>query len=138
MIETVVTTLVDTFPRMRKRKPMILVGICTLMFVTGIFLCYQGGIYILQLMDNYCASFSALIIGLVEVIAIAWVYGADRFLDDCKMMLGSYPYTRGYWKFIWKFVCPLLILVSSLSHFGSLFLQVKLVSPKWRPIEALV
>lgn len=52
MIETVVTTLVDTFPKMRRKKPMILVGICSLMFFTGIFLCYQGGIYILQLMGK--------------------------------------------------------------------------------------
>lgn len=36
---------------------------------------FQGGMYVLQLMDNYCASFSALIIGLVEVIVIGWIYG---------------------------------------------------------------
>lgn len=113
MIETVVTTLVDTFPKqLRKRKSQILVCICLFMFLAGIFLCYEGGIYILQLMDNYCASFSALIIGLVEVFAIGWVYGADRFLEDCKLMLGKYPYKKEYWKFIWRYVCPLLIIVS--------------------------
>lgn len=42
MIETVVTTLVDTFPRLRKKKPTILFGICMFMFVTGLFLCYEG------------------------------------------------------------------------------------------------
>lgn len=31
--------------------------------------------YLLQLMDNYAASFSALIIGFFEVMAISWVYG---------------------------------------------------------------
>jgi len=110
MIETVVTTLVDTFPKLRRRKPTILFCIVMFMFLSGVFLCYEGGIYILQLMDNYCASFSALMIGLVEVIAIAWVYGADRFLEDCKLMLGHYPYKRVYWKFIWKYVCPILIV----------------------------
>lgn len=45
--------------------------------------------YILQLMDNYCASFSALIIGLTEVTVMAWIYGVDRFLDDIKIMLGK-------------------------------------------------
>lgn len=49
----------------------------------------SGGMYILQLMDNYCASFSALIIGLTEVTVMAWIYGVDRFLDDIKIMLGK-------------------------------------------------
>lgn len=48
------------------------------------------------------------------IIAIAWVYGVDRFLKDCKMMLGHYPYKRAYWRFIWKYVSPLLIVVSNL------------------------
>lgn len=90
MIETVVTTLVDTFPKLRRNKPKILFFICMSMFVCGIFLCYEGGIYVLQLMDNYCASFSALMIGLVEVIAVAWVYGADRFLDGMSSLCGYF------------------------------------------------
>ena len=56
-------------------------------------------------------SFSALIIGLTEVIVIAWVYGVDRFLDDLKIMLGDYPFHRLYWRTLWKFVCPGLIIV---------------------------
>ena len=31
--------------------------------------------YILQLFDNYAATYSLLLIGLVECIGIAWVYG---------------------------------------------------------------
>ena len=35
----------------------------------------QGGAYMLQLMDTYCGGWSILLIGLVECIAVAWVYG---------------------------------------------------------------
>lgn len=113
LIETVVTTVVDTWPeRLRYRKPLVLTGVCTFMFLSGLIMCTDGGIYVLQLMDNYCASFSALIIGLIEVIVIAWVYGVDRFLEDCKVMLGHYPTKRLYWKIIWKYVTPLIIIVS--------------------------
>lgn len=31
--------------------------------------------YILQLFDNYAATYSLLVIGLVESLALAWVYG---------------------------------------------------------------
>lgn len=62
-------------------------------------------------MDNYCASFSALLIGLVEVTVIAWIYGVDRFLEDMKIMLGAYPYPRFFWRALWKYITPSLIVV---------------------------
>ncbi|XP_074605088.1 sodium- and chloride-dependent glycine transporter 1-like [Brevipalpus obovatus] len=112
MVETVVTTIVDTFPhKFRHRKPLVLFFVCVLMFFVGLLLCTSGGIYFLQLMDDYCSSFSALTIGLVEIIVIAWVYGVDRFLEDIKSMLGRYPPPRGYWKLLWKVVCPTIILI---------------------------
>ena len=36
---------------------------------------FQGGIYVLQIIDWYCASFSLMIISLSECVAIAWIYG---------------------------------------------------------------
>lgn len=38
----------------------------------------QGGMYILQLMDHYVASWSLLIVGLTEVLVISYVYGQYR------------------------------------------------------------
>jgi solute carrier family 6 amino acid transporter-like protein 5/7/9/14 len=64
----------------------------------------------LQLMDSYAATYSVLLIGLFELIAIAWVYGVDRFRDDIKLMTGNRPGI--WWKIMWKFVTPLLMLVS--------------------------
>lgn len=40
-----------------------------------IFLHWQGGMYMLQLFDNYAATYSLLFIGMIECIGIAWVYG---------------------------------------------------------------
>ena len=36
---------------------------------------FQGGMYVLQLMDWYSASFSVLIIAMIECIVINWIYG---------------------------------------------------------------
>lgn len=112
LIETVVTTIVDTYPeRLRHRKALVLLCTCAFMFTVGLFLCTNGGMYVLQLMDNYCASFSALIIGLTEVIVISYVYGVDRFLEDIKCMLGDYPFPRRLWKAFWCFITPGIIIV---------------------------
>ncbi|XP_028967335.1 sodium-dependent proline transporter [Galendromus occidentalis] len=112
IVETVCTTIIDTWPeKLRHRKALVLLCICATMCCLGSIICMDGGMYVLQLMDNYVASYSALTIGLSEVIVIGWVYGADRFLDDIKVMLKEYPYPKTYWKILWKFVVPTLILL---------------------------
>ncbi|RWS28104.1 Sodium- and chloride-dependent glycine transporter 1-like protein, partial [Leptotrombidium deliense] len=111
LVETVVTTIVDTWPKKcRRRKPFVLFCCCIAMFTLGLVMCSQGGMYVLQLMDNFCASFSALIIGFVEVCVISWIYGIDRFLDDMKVMMNEYPFPRLYWRTLWKFITPCLIM----------------------------
>jgi len=115
LIETVVTTVVDTWPeKLRHRKPLVLCATCGIMYSLGLVICTNGGMYILQLMDDYCASFSALIIGLVEVVVICWVYGVDRFLEDIKVMLGHFPFPKMFWKFLWSYFCPLITIVIKL------------------------
>ncbi|GIY22085.1 sodium- and chloride-dependent glycine transporter 1 [Caerostris darwini] len=111
IVETVVTTIVDTWPeKLQRRKAWVLGLACSFMFSLGLLICTKGGMYLLQLMDNYAASFSALLIGLIEVLVISWVYGIERFLLDIRVMLGKYPYPYQYWRIIFRFVVPLLIM----------------------------
>ena len=92
--------------------------------------------YILQLFDNHSATYSALIIGCSEVhlsicqstilnikliyikkvTVMAWVYGADQFLEDLKFMLGFYPFPYFFWKWGWKLVSPVIVVVSQQRH----------------------
>ncbi|CAG2172398.1 unnamed protein product [Oppiella nova] len=110
LIEAIVVTIVDQWPQqLRHRKIWVLAGVCMTMFLSGLFMCSNAGIYILQLMDTYCIPYSALFIALFEVIAIAWVYGINRYMEDMKNMLGFYLFPRHYWKFIYQFFCPLVI-----------------------------
>ena len=44
---------------------------------------------------------------------MAWVYGADKFLEDLRYMLGFYPYPYYFWYWAWKIVSPAIVLVSS-------------------------
>lgn len=81
------------------------------MFMIGLIMCTNGGMYVLQLIDNYAATFSALVIGAAEISVISWHYGIDRFLDDIKLMLGHDAPPRWYWRFVWKFFTPLVIVV---------------------------
>ena len=47
-------------------------------------MCQQGGIFVLQLFDNYAATYSLLFIGLVECMVLSWVYGkTEHPHTDC-------------------------------------------------------
>ena len=50
------------------------------------FFYFQGGAYMLQLMDTYCGGWAILIIGISECAAIAWVYGKSK----CIKMAGEW------------------------------------------------
>ena len=68
--------------------------------------------YILQLMDDHIASYSALFIGLAELNVIVWVFGVDRFLRNGQLMLGNFPMIAPMWKTIWMIITPTILAVS--------------------------
>ena len=37
--------------------------------------CFQSGMYALQLMDNYSATYSLLFLGIMMTLVLSWVYG---------------------------------------------------------------
>ncbi|XP_033250839.1 sodium-dependent nutrient amino acid transporter 1-like isoform X2 [Drosophila miranda] len=63
-----------------------------------------GGQFILNLVDFYVVSFTALILAIGELVAVAWVYGVHRFCADIKFMMGIE--TGWYWRLCWLFITP--------------------------------
>lgn len=59
-------------------------------------------------------------VSLTESVCLAMsmvhVLGADRFLTDIELMLGSRP--SNIWKYSWKFVAPVALLVRVMSKTG--------------------
>ena len=65
-------------------------------------------------MDSYAGTFSALIVGMTEILVVAHIYGADRLLDNIRTMIGHYPFPYNWWKWAWKVVTPSIVTVSRL------------------------
>ena len=49
---------------------------------------------------------------------MAWVYGADTFMEDLHTMLGFYPWPKIFWLWSWKIVSPALLLVGGGARIG--------------------
>ncbi|XP_037555084.1 sodium-dependent proline transporter-like isoform X1 [Dermacentor silvarum] len=109
LLQTTLTVLSDTFPVLRKYRSLTALIACTTCFIIGLTCVTQGGQYVLNLLDTYCAGVSALFIAMCEVMALMWLYGVRRFSNDIKFMLGKSP--PWIFRFSWAFLSPLILCV---------------------------
>ncbi|XP_070557643.1 sodium-dependent proline transporter-like [Ptychodera flava] len=109
MVEGISSAIIDSFPKyLLARRTYFIAGLCILMYLLGLPIVTQGGMYLLTVMDWYSGSISLLVVSFCECLVIAWIYGTDRFYEDLRMMLGDYP--NPWWKICWKFLTPLVII----------------------------
>ncbi|XP_046834416.1 sodium- and chloride-dependent glycine transporter 1-like [Vespa crabro] len=107
LMETVTTAILDGIPALRNYKFWVVLSAAVLGYAGGIIFTTNAGMYWLQLMDKYAANWSVLLIAISECILVAWIYGADRFLDDVQKMIGPRGRLwRFFWTWMWKVVTP--------------------------------
>ncbi|CAG5121286.1 unnamed protein product, partial [Candidula unifasciata] len=104
-IEIFLTSLFDAIPRQtRKWKALITVGVCLFLFVTAMPLASRGGMYIFVLFDWYISAFSSFVIGILECVVVAWIYGVENIYDDIELMIGRRP--PFLFAIMWKYITP--------------------------------
>ncbi|XP_036442721.1 sodium- and chloride-dependent glycine transporter 2 [Colossoma macropomum] len=107
-IETIVTSVADEFPKyLRKHKAIFTLVCCVSFYVLGFPMITESGMYMLQLVDTYAASYSLVIIAIFELIGVSYVYGLQRFCEDIEMMIGFQP--NKFWRICWAFVTPTIL-----------------------------
>ncbi|KAK8399193.1 hypothetical protein O3P69_003363 [Scylla paramamosain] len=69
------------FESLRKRKPLVVMGTCISLFLMGLSMCLQGGIYMLEVFVFYSAGVSVLIICILQLIAVIGIFAVwPRYL----------------------------------------------------------
>ena len=70
------------------------------------------------------ATWSVLIICVVECVVISYIYGVNRFLADIQAMVGYRPWP--IWTLLWAFLTPVVLIViivlTFLKYKGEVFL----------------
>ncbi|XP_037401040.1 sodium- and chloride-dependent glycine transporter 2 [Pygocentrus nattereri] len=88
-IETIVTSVADEFPKyLRKHKAVFTLVCCVSFYVLGFPMITESGMYMLQLVDTYAASYSLVIIAIFELIGVSYVYG--YFIDELDTLLSLF------------------------------------------------
>jgi len=105
-----ITSLTELFPRFRSKRPLAVVITCAISYLISLPFTCPGGIYLFELLNEYAANVSMIVVGFFEVYTVAYIYGFNRFMNDVKMMLGKRA--AQYYLFLtWCISAPLLMLV---------------------------
>ncbi|KAL9967788.1 hypothetical protein ACROYT_G026081 [Oculina patagonica] len=108
-VEIVAACLIEHYPQKLNRfRELVVLVLCVLLFLMGFSCVTNGGIYVFNLFDSFSAGLSLLFIVFLELIVVAWIYGADRFSRDVEDMIG-HPLSK-WWLICWKYISPLMVL----------------------------
>ncbi|BFZ12692.1 hypothetical protein BsWGS_15731 [Bradybaena similaris] len=115
-MEICLSSLYDVLPRnARKWRTTITAAFGVFLFFMAIPLASRGGMFIFQLFDWYIGAFSCFLIGILECVVIAWIYGLDNISLDIEMMIGRRP--PFLFAVLWKYITPTVlacVMVTSL------------------------
>ncbi|XP_037675129.1 orphan sodium- and chloride-dependent neurotransmitter transporter NTT5 [Choloepus didactylus] len=117
IMQGIITPLQDTFPSLRKHTKLLTVCVSLFLYLGNLFFIRPSGIYFIKLLNDYWTVLPIVVIIIFENAAVAWAYGARRFLRDLKIMLGCpiSPFYRWLWCYLSPFVL-LVLFVTSLIH----------------------
>nr|XP_056704802.1 sodium- and chloride-dependent creatine transporter 1 isoform X1 [Euleptes europaea] len=135
-VEGFITGILDFFPAayaFRFQREVIVAVSCAVCFFIELSMVTEGGMYVFQLFDYYSASGTTLLWqAFWECVAIAWVYGADRFMDDIACMIGYRP--SPWMKWCWMFLTPLIclgIFLFNIAYYKPLIYNNSYIYPWW-------
>ncbi|KAM3585316.1 uncharacterized protein V6R79_013984 [Siganus canaliculatus] len=135
-LEALMTSVTDLYPHLIRRghrRELVLLFVCVVCFLIGLVMVTPGGLYVFQVYDHFsCSGASLLLLSICQSIAIGWIYGADRFSDNIKDMIGFSPVS--FFKLCWKYLTPAVCIATflfSLVNWSPLNLGKGLVAPAW-------
>ncbi|MBZ3887277.1 Orphan sodium- and chloride-dependent neurotransmitter transporter NTT5 [Sciurus carolinensis] len=113
IMQGIITPLQDVFSSFRRHTNLLTVGVCVPMFLGSLIFARPSGSYFVNLLDDYWISLPIFLIIILENVAMAWIYGARRFLADLMIMLGRHISPMYRW--LWCIVSPVVLLILFLS-----------------------
>lgn len=116
-VESFITGMVDNWPDyLRPRRFKFTFVMCIVMFLLGLPMITEGGVYIFQLMDFYAASgMSLLWCVFFQTIAICWIFGAKKMYNCIELMVGFR--INWYWYCCWIAIAPAFMVFVFLFYF---------------------
>mmetsp|Transcript_11047 Transcript_11047/g.25100 ORF Transcript_11047/g.25100 Transcript_11047/m.25100 type:complete len:639 (+) Transcript_11047:55-1971(+) len=111
MIESVMTVVHDSKIAPNMSKPVLAAIVCGSSYLLGLIFVTRGGIYWFTLFDYYSCVVAMFFVTFMEVFWLMWGGGGsfDIFAARAKAWTGRT--ISPFYVMMWKFVCPVIILI---------------------------
>lgn len=116
---SIITAIRDQRPDIKHWH--VVLGTAIIGFLSGLVYLTPGGMDFLDVIDDLGAKHVTLTFAVLELAAIAWIYGVDRICRDIKFMLRIE--TSIYWRLCWGLIAPLATLLIFLFSIVNIKLQ---------------
>jgi solute carrier family 6 serotonin transporter-like protein 4 len=107
-LEAIYSALADEINVIKSYRKTFLALIHFILFLGSLPTATYGGMYLVTFLDTFSTSPALMVIVFFEAFSVCWIYGMDKFSTNIYEMCKIKP--NWFWKFCWKFVCPLIIL----------------------------
>ena len=124
--QTVLIPIQDRFPDIRVslwRRAIFLGIFCSICAMLGLPLICPGGPRLLEIIDQYSGTWTALFCGVFECLAISWLYGFKNYSNDLRLMMPWFPkrLLQAFMVTTWGVCTPLMLTVRHFLHLNFLF-----------------
>ena len=106
LVEAVTTVVSDKYTHLRREDVSLYV--CVFGFLSGVVFTTTAGLYYLDIVDHFITSYGLVFVGLLEVIAVGWIYGAEKlrkYINDVsEIRIGV------WWSYLIKYIIPTLLI----------------------------
>lgn len=90
-------------------------------FFVGLIFTTGAGEYWLKMFDSFAGTIGLVVVALLEMIAVIYIYGHQKFTQDIYDMTGHKPGL--YWQITWRFLAPILMVVILVSSIISMAIK---------------
>ncbi|CAG9864071.1 unnamed protein product [Phyllotreta striolata] len=126
MMEGMLCTVFDIDIIKRISKEYVTAILCLVCFCLGIIFTTGAGEYWLSMFDSFAGTVGLVVVAFMEMIAVIYVYGHEKFTKDILDMTGYKP--GPYWQFTWRYFAPILMVVILASSIVQMFIE----NPKYQ------
>lgn len=126
LVEAIDTALTD---KLKVRREIIALVVCILGFLAGIIYTTNAGLYFLDIVDHYITNVSLIVIGILECIAVGWIFGANKMrayinkVSDFKV--------GPWWDICIKYIIPVSLAVVLALQLKAEFMENYSGYPDW-------
>ncbi len=118
LVEGISTAVADKFGINRKKTTIaicVIAGVISLVYTTG------GGLAILDIVDNWCNSFTLILVGVIESVAIGWFYKTTIIVNDINLNSKRIKMPKIWFDIAIKIVAPVSLSILFVWNIANLF-----------------